>query len=57
MDPVGTPFFEMSLHSYLHYAFGILVFSLAPVSRFIFFGHSARIDDGDGFSGGRSRLA
>jgi hypothetical protein len=39
MDPVGVPFFEMSWHSYLHYAFGILVFSLAPVSCFIFFCH------------------
>jgi hypothetical membrane protein len=38
MDPVAVPFFEMSWHSYLHYAFGILVFSLAPVSCFIFFG-------------------
>jgi hypothetical protein len=25
MDPVGVPFFEMSWHSYLHYAFGNLV--------------------------------
>ncbi len=39
MDPVGVPFFEMSWHSFLHYAFGILVFSLAPVSCFIFFGY------------------
>jgi hypothetical protein len=39
MDPVGVPFFEMSWHSYLHYAFGILVFSLAPMSCFIFFGY------------------
>ena len=39
MDPVGGPFFEMSWHSYLHYAFGVLVFSLAPVSCFAFFGH------------------
>jgi hypothetical protein len=38
MDPVTVPFMEMSWHSYLHYAFGILVFSLAPVSCFVFFG-------------------
>jgi Protein of unknown function (DUF998) len=38
MDPVAVPFMKMSWHSYLHYAFGILVFSLAPISCFVFFG-------------------
>jgi len=37
MDPVTVPFTQMSWHSYLHYAFGILVFTLAPISCFIFF--------------------
>jgi hypothetical protein len=37
MDPVTVPFLSMSWHSYLHYLFGILVFSLAPISCFAFF--------------------
>ena len=37
MDPVGASFAQMSLHSQLHYLFGAVVFSLAPVSCFIFF--------------------
>jgi Protein of unknown function (DUF998) len=38
MDPVTVPFMAMTRHSYLHYAFGILVFTLAPISCFVFFG-------------------
>jgi uncharacterized protein DUF998 len=37
MDPVGVAFTQMSLHSQLHYLFGAIVFSLAPVSCFVFF--------------------
>lgn len=38
MDPVAVPFMKMSWHSDLHYAFGVLVFTLAPISCFVFFG-------------------
>jgi hypothetical membrane protein len=37
MDPVSVAFTKMSLHSQLHYLFGAIVFSLAPVSCFVFF--------------------
>lgn len=37
MDPVTTPILPMSWHSRLHYFFGALVFSLGPVSCFVFF--------------------
>jgi len=37
MDPVGVSFFQMSVHSKLHYLFGAVVFSLAPLSCFAFF--------------------
>ena len=37
MDPVTVPWSSMSLHSQLHYLFGAVVFSLAPVSCLVFF--------------------
>ena len=37
MDPAATPFDRMSLHSKLHYLFGAIVFSFAPISCFVFF--------------------
>jgi hypothetical protein len=36
MDPAGTPLSEMSLHGALHQGFGAVVFSLMPVSCFVF---------------------
>jgi hypothetical protein len=36
MDPAGTPLGQMSLHGTLHVIFGGIVFSLMPVSCFVF---------------------
>jgi Protein of unknown function (DUF998) len=36
MDPAGTPPAQMSLHGALHQGFGAVVFSLMPVSCFVF---------------------
>ena len=36
MDPAGTPPARMSLHGWIHQLFGAVVFSLMPVSCFVF---------------------
>ena len=36
MDPAATPHSDMTLHSRLHWLFGSFVFSLAPLSCFVF---------------------
>jgi hypothetical protein len=36
MDPVGTLPSDMTIHGFLHNIFGAIVFSLAPVSCFVF---------------------
>jgi len=37
MDPVNVPMTQMSVHSRLHYFFGSIVFSLSPITCFVFF--------------------
>jgi hypothetical protein len=37
MDPAGVPWELMSWHSRIHYLFGAVVFSLGPVSCFVFY--------------------
>ncbi len=51
MDPAATPRELMTLNSRLHWAFGALVFSLAPVSCWVFWFRFRRDPDWQGFQG------
>jgi hypothetical protein len=55
MDPVGTARDLMTVHGTLHGLFGGLVFSLMPISCFVYRRCFARTRSGSGSRGGRWR--